>query len=616
LILSCALVLVASASNAVAAPVRNGMLAFVDTSTGAPGIGVASADGSDRRLLTRPLPTVGEPSWNRRSGLIAFDLGRTIATVRPDGRGLHRITGSPDTTDSSPAWSPDGTRIAFYRVTDANNSETVAIVVADPRGRRQRAFVLAGGLTQNGDSGALAAPRWSRDRILSVPTFDRTHERNAKLSIDLRTGKRTMVDTPKSCLTVPVPAPSGGLSVCGALGHAHHEDVWLMRSGRRVRRLLSLYPYATNVFPGTAVWDPSGTRIALGIGTDRVSVFRLDGRRTTYRVPLHVSDPGGRDPLVMSWSADGTHLAVAAGAAGWGVEALDVRSGRFQLLVAHSEDSDPEFSPDGSRLAYLHTGAAGSTEIRVFAGLRGPSTRLADSVSAPGIGVYAWSPPSTDIAFVTASSSLAVVSLDGSKPREIAVDATSDPTWSPDATTIAYDTVQSGTGGIPDPGNAIHFVHADGTPSPLGSIPGTSYVQWWSPDGGSIGFTLASGGVAELELETGVLTKRDAWHGGRGAALSPDGTRAVFAAIGYGKYLTYYTISLVGLDGAPIADAFAVSPAIWSADGQFVAYATNEGDGSDLSVQDAVAVASSTAIAAPLASIENASQPTWQPLPA
>jgi Tol biopolymer transport system component len=628
LILSCALVLGVPVSSAAAAPVRNGAIAFVDTSTGAPGIGVAHADGSDHRLLTRPLPMVGEPSWNRQSGLIAFDLGRTIATVRPDGRGLRHLTVSHGTTDSSPVWSPDGTHVAFYRVTDTNGSTTDAVVVADLHGRRQRPFALVNAeIGQSAGNSAVFPPRWSRDgRALTIPVYD-SHGRAARLSIDVRTGRRTIVDTVGRCLNMLVPAPRGALSVCAVAGPHDGENVWVMRSGKPVRRLLSADSSATDAFPGTPAWDPSGTRIAIGIGIDRVSVISIDGsRRTTYRVLLHAPGDqagyGAREPLAASWSADGSHIAIAAGGNGWGLESLDVRSGRLQLLVSHSEDSEPQFSPDGSRLAYLHTGALGSTGIRLFDGLRGTSARLMTSVADPGMAVYSWSPASTDIAFITDTASLAVIALDGSKPRVIAADATSDPTWSPDAHSIAYDVVHGFAGGSSD-GNGIHFVHADGSASPLSQIPGTNYLQWWSPDGASVAFS-GDNGTEELQLETGTVTKPDNWFGGRGvgllrgAALSPDGTRALFASFGFGKYAVFYSIFLTGLDGTRIAAVQAAAPAIWSPDGLYVAYQDRGGDGQDVYAvdPDRIAITTPTDLVTAVAYIENASQPTWQPLPA
>lgn len=72
----------------------------------------ARANGTGQRLVTRGQ----EPAWSPRARRLAFvrlsDVhGESgLFTVRPDGRGLKRLTSSGA---NAPAWSPDGRRIAF-----------------------------------------------------------------------------------------------------------------------------------------------------------------------------------------------------------------------------------------------------------------------------------------------------------------------------------------------------------------------------------------------------------------------------------------------------------------------------------------------------------------------
>src|SRR4051812_5960462 len=44
---------------------------------------------------------------------IAFSRGGDIWVMNADGTGEHNITGALGSTDQQPAWSPDGSRIAF-----------------------------------------------------------------------------------------------------------------------------------------------------------------------------------------------------------------------------------------------------------------------------------------------------------------------------------------------------------------------------------------------------------------------------------------------------------------------------------------------------------------------
>ena len=86
------------------------------------GIFLMNADGTGAVQLT----TGGmEPSWSPDGSRIAFvmlqwdstgndpGLYPRIAVVNTDGSGFARLSDGP--YDDSPAWSPDGTRIAFVR---------------------------------------------------------------------------------------------------------------------------------------------------------------------------------------------------------------------------------------------------------------------------------------------------------------------------------------------------------------------------------------------------------------------------------------------------------------------------------------------------------------------
>lgn len=78
---------------------------------------ILSTDGRRIRRLgatsTRSRDERGGAVWSR-SNRIAFHVGDAIWLVRPDGRGMHRLTAR----GVSPAWSPGGRYVAFHRGSD------------------------------------------------------------------------------------------------------------------------------------------------------------------------------------------------------------------------------------------------------------------------------------------------------------------------------------------------------------------------------------------------------------------------------------------------------------------------------------------------------------------
>lgn len=87
------------------------------------GLFVMDADGTNVQQITAPSPTDeysdGDPAWSPDGSLIAFNRDaeafayRRIHVIQPDGTGLADLTPALDHNASYPSWSPDGSQIVF-----------------------------------------------------------------------------------------------------------------------------------------------------------------------------------------------------------------------------------------------------------------------------------------------------------------------------------------------------------------------------------------------------------------------------------------------------------------------------------------------------------------------
>ncbi len=95
-------------------------------------IWVMDADGSDPTRVTRGPKIDERPDWSPDGTTIVFSRnGNDLWTVAPDGTGLFRLTFTQRRSEFAPAYSPDGTKIAYDRVTSTGR---LAIWIADADG--------------------------------------------------------------------------------------------------------------------------------------------------------------------------------------------------------------------------------------------------------------------------------------------------------------------------------------------------------------------------------------------------------------------------------------------------------------------------------------------------
>lgn len=286
---------------------------------------------------------------------IEGDTGGDIYLSRADGTDVRRLTSGPG-LESTPTWSPDGTRIA-YRAWEGG---TDSIVVMDGGGGNSTTLATTPASASYCARGDLA---WSPDGTSLVfqtsPVCDMTFD----LFI-------VPTDGSSAATRLLVPglegrsadwSPDGkqiaflGRDAAGSVGHYVVDAGDALGGGLQARRILAArgvdFPNAVGAW-----WSPDGTELALASDTGDVVVVKPDGSE-----PRVVAETAFNP----AWSPDGRRLAfhrtvdpseyfegVACTARTWVVNADGTNERRLDPLVLGCGGA-PVWSPDGTRLASL-----------------------------------------------------------------------------------------------------------------------------------------------------------------------------------------------------------------------------------------------------------------------
>jgi len=248
-------------------------------------------------------------------GRIAFqtdsDGNLEIYTMKPDGTDIRRLTNHPS-DDQSPAWSPDGNRIAFVSKRDTDEENKVYIM--DIAGAMVRRLTNA--------SGKEGVPSWSPD----------------------------------------------GYHIAYQSQQGEDYEIYIANSDGSERHKLLEDPDRWNLFPA---WSPDGSRIAFAApdttGKLQIYVLSADGRGQPQKITN--DDKCNTGP---SWSPDGKYIAFVSFFSGEGcpnkprvyVVNADGRGQPSRLTDDDQIEGIPTWSPDGRSIAF-QAGVDGERSIQI-----------------------------------------------------------------------------------------------------------------------------------------------------------------------------------------------------------------------------------------------------------
>ena len=196
-------------------------------------------------------------------------------------------------------------------------------------------------------------------------------------------------------------------------------------------------------------------------------------------------------------SSDGQAIVFSDNAATSNIWAADIDGSNLDQLTNSTATGefnfDPEFSPDGSKIAF-YSNRSGSSHIWV---MNADGTNPLQLTTLGDNGAPSWSPDGSQIVFVSTRNGnreIYVMDADGSDQTRLTTNTSEDrfPNFSPDGTKIAFDTFRNGH-------FDIYVMNADGTNEVrLTTDTGVDTRPAWSPDGQSIAFTSDRSGTQTI----------------------------------------------------------------------------------------------------------------------
>jgi Tol biopolymer transport system component/DNA-binding winged helix-turn-helix (wHTH) protein len=475
-----------------------------------------------------------------------------------------RLTSDP-ASDVFPAWSPDGRQIAFY---SARGGGGIYLVSPDGGPERKLADLVTN-----------SRPAWTADGqylLVSKPYRERDPATGDGalflIPVASEGPPRQILAPPRGTwYRDPAFAPDGrSLAFASCTGAAGVPGCSLQVAVWQAGLVPAGKPRQITQPSGTIVgvaWTPDGSSLIYALSMDaiRKHLWRVDIRNGKEPERLEVAGGGARYPAIdfkagrlafeRSYETDNI----------WRLE----RGGKPApfLTSSSAEDRNPQYSPDGRRIAFESSRQVDSLAIWV-ANADGTGLVQVTNIGSSWSGTPRWSPDGRWLAFDARGKDggwdVWVVEASGSSPRQLTHGPADNvvPSWSRDGTSIYFASRRSGQPEIwripAGGGTAVQMTQNGG------------HTAFESTDGKTLYYTLSVGGAEGLYAKPlpGGEEKQVVKEGVtlRGFAVFSDGVyylhwRALNRyEIRFQKFAGGQPEVVGGIEGSSLSTGLAVSP--------------------------------------------------------